>query len=284
MKRRKRFEQAHQPVTPPRMQRGQALTEMAILVVALVPLFLLIPMLGRYAHLQQTTQQAARGAAWEATATQDFDMSTLNAQQQRLVQRYFNNADAPIVSIAPAPPAADVPVGDELFNTFSGQPLVEYGDAQLQPYQFEQQAGLMGAVVGNIPRWLPIGPPSDNGLVTAEVMVNPQNLKTADGSAAAYLAPFDTINLQFVGTHTLLVDGWNAAGSGITAATGAGRERNTWRQVKQFAPGAYLDFLSVEGIPFLEDLPIPRVGYGKDVVDVVPEDRLEPYSGGSGGP
>mgnify|MGYP001105901116 CR=1 FL=1 len=79
--------QAMQAATPsyrrrsigPASQRGQALTEMAILSVILVPLLLLIPLLGKYAHLQQNTQQAARAAAWEATVAPDYEMGTLDA-------------------------------------------------------------------------------------------------------------------------------------------------------------------------------------------------------------
>ncbi len=266
----------------PRRQDGQALTEMAILAVVLVPLFLLIPMLGRYTHLQQVSQQAARGAAWEATVVQDYEMSGPDVRQEMMVNRYFNAADAPITSTLPEPIAEDTQVGDAMFNTFSDRPLIEHDDPQLQPYEFKMHAGMMAEVTSYIPEWLPGEfPPSDNGLVTVELVVRPQNLKTADGSAATFLAPFDQINLEFTGTHTLLVDSWNAAGSGINPETGSNRRRSVWNQVKTLAPFSYFEFLGDVGdIPLLGDLPIPRIGYGQDVVDVVPEDRLEPYPGG----
>lgn len=267
----------------PRLQRGQALAEMAILAAVLVPLFLLIPMLGRYAHLQQITQQAARGAAWKATVVQDYEMGGLEVQQQMLVDRYFNTADVPIVSTLSGSPASDAQVGDAMFNTFSGQPLVERGDPQLQPYEFKMHAGMMAGVTSYIPEWLPGEfPPSENGLVTAELVVRPQNLKTADGSAATFLAPFNQINLEFTGSHTLLVDSWNAAGSGVNTATGSGRERSVWNQVRTLVPSTYVgEFLPDFGdIPLIGGLPIPEIGYGQDVIDVVPNDRLEPYTGG----
>lgn len=265
----------------PRLQGGQALTEMAILAVVLVPLFLLIPMLGRYTHLQQVSQQAARGAAWEATVVQDYERAALDVQQEMVVSRYFNAADVPIISSLPNPQAADMQVGDAMFNTFSDQPLVERGDPQLQPYAFEMQAGMMAEAFSYIPEGFPVGPPSDNGLVTAELVVRPQNLKTADGSAAMFLAPFDQINLEFTGSHTLLFDSWSAAGSGINKDTGSERERSVWNQVHPLVPSAYVGGILPDfgDIPFLGDLPIPRIGYGQDVVDVVPNDRLEPYTG-----
>ena len=41
------------PVRSARRQRGQALAEAVVALALLVPLFLLIPMLGKYAHIEQ---------------------------------------------------------------------------------------------------------------------------------------------------------------------------------------------------------------------------------------
>ena len=50
------------------MQNGQAMTEMVIASsFVLVPLFLLIPLLGKYIDLNQSTIQATRYEAWEYT-------------------------------------------------------------------------------------------------------------------------------------------------------------------------------------------------------------------------
>ena len=49
-------------------QSGQAMTEMVIAAsFVLIPLFLLIPWLGKYIDLQQSAIQAARYEAWEYT-------------------------------------------------------------------------------------------------------------------------------------------------------------------------------------------------------------------------
>ncbi|MGQ4660763.1 TadE/TadG family type IV pilus assembly protein [Lysobacter sp. F6437] len=272
-----------------RLQRGQALAEMAILAAVLVPLFLLVPMLAKYAHLRQATQQAARGAAWTATVTQDYKTSTLDVQQQRqlLMDRYFNTADAPIKSAVADGQDSQARLGDTLLNTFSDQPLVERSDIQLQPYKFEEQAGLMEKVTGFIPDWLPGGfpPGEERGLVTSELVVKARDLRTANGGSATYLAPLDNIGLEFKASHTLLVDTWNAAGNGIEGAASEGHERSVWEQVRTLAPGSNLDFMgdTLDGLEALEIIPVLgavaklRPGYGQDVVDVVPHDRLQAY-------
>lgn len=272
-----------------RLQRGQALAEMAILAAVLVPLFLLVPMLAKYAHLRQTTQQAARGAAWAATVTQNYKTSTLDVQQQRqlLMDRYFNTADAPIKSAVADGQDNQARLGDTLLNTFSDQPLVERSDIQLQPYKFEKQAGLMEKVTGFIPEWLPgnFPPGEERELVTSELVVKARDLRTANGGSATYLAPLDNIGLEFKASHTLLVDTWNAAGNGIEGAASEGHERSVWEQVRTLAPGSNLDVMgdTLDDLEVLEIIPVLgavaklRPGYGQDVVDVVPHDRLQPY-------
>lgn len=272
-----------------RLQRGQALAEMAILAAVLVPLFLLVPMLAKYAHLRQTTQQAARGAAWAATVARDHKTSALDVQQQRqlLMDRYFNTADAPIKSAVADGQDSQARLGDTLLNTFSDQPLVERSDIQLQPYRFEEQAGLMEKVTGLIPDWLPgeFPPGEESELVTAELVVKARDLRTANGGSATYLAPLDNIGLEFKASHTLLVDTWNAAGNGIEGAASEGHERSVWEQVRTLAPGSNLDVMgdTLDDLEVLEIIPVLgavaklRPGYGQDVVDVVPHDRLQPY-------
>ena len=50
--------------------RGQAMTELTVASAwILVPLFLLIPLLGKYIDLRHTAIQAARYATWERSST-----------------------------------------------------------------------------------------------------------------------------------------------------------------------------------------------------------------------
>ena len=282
-------------MTGPSGQRGQALTEMAICAVILVPLVLLIPLLGKYAHIQQTIQQAARAAAWQATAVEDYVMETLDAGQQQalLVDRHFGHADDPITTAVE--PADDGRLRGTMFNPHSDQPLVEPADIQLDDYLLAEQTDLTGQFLGLLPDWLPGGfPPSRNGMVTARLQLSPQNLRYSDGSPVTAgtanwmsLAPFDSIDLRFQASHTLLADPWGAAGSGINENTGGDRPRTAYQQVRTLVPTTNFSFIgdwmdNISGLDRIPILGVPirlRVGYAQDVMDVVPEDRLQEYPG-----
>lgn len=273
----------------PAGQEGQALTEMAILSVVLIPLLLLIPLLGKYAHIQQNTQQAARAAAWEATVVRDYEMAELDRgyQQALLIDRHFGHADTPITTGPATPSEGDAGLGGSMYNTHTDHPLLEREDIALRDYQLEDQVDLTGTVAGWIPDWLPGEfPPSRNGMVTSYLQVNPRNLRYADGSAASSvnLRPFDNINLEFAASHTLLVDPWSAAGSGLTSD----RRRSAYQQVRTLVPstnlsifGDWMDSIGGLGIiPIVGALTRLRPGYARDVIDIVPEDRLQEYPGG----
>lgn len=268
-----------------RQQRGQALAEMAILAAVLVPLFLLVPMLGKYTHARQTTQQAARAAAWEATVVNDYKWNELKAQQQRrlLLDRHFGGALSEIQS-TPSDAAASAPLGDVMMNTFSNHALIKRNGIDLRPYKNEDAATLMAKLGGVLEKLPGPFPPNQGGLVTAELVVRPENLKTSDGSAARYLAPFDNIGLEIRSRHALLADAWGAAGNGLEGSPSESHERSVANQLVSLAPGSHLDGISdtLEKIEFLEKIPllgVPlrlRPGYVQP--DIVPKERLKPYT------
>lgn len=271
-----------------RSQRGQALTEMAIVAAVIVPLFLLVPMLGKYFHVQQTAQQAARSAAWQATVVADYQWSQLDAGQQRglMIDRHFGLADDPIRTQASTAADGD-DVRSAMTNTFSGRALLKRGDIVLSAYVNEDPGGFSG-IVGNLLSALehvPIGefPPGSDGLVTSEIVVKPRNLMTSNGGPARFLDPFHDLNLEMRASHTLLADTWDAAGSGLEGHVSEGRERSVMKQVETLAPVTIFsgvgDFL--DDMEFLELLPVfgvlsrARPGYVQP--DIVPKDKLEPY-------
>ena len=272
-------------------QSGQALTELAILSAVLVPLFLLIPVLAKYAHLRQATQQAARNAAWEATVVENHTWATLmdaswrDRQRNLLVDRHFGRADEVITSHAGTAPA-DAPVGNELMGTFSGETLLQRDGLELMPYgngsaghiaeALDTVTGIVEALPGSFP-------PNENGLVTAEVLVRPRDLKASDGSPATFLAPFDALGLEFRASHTVFADGWGAAGGGLSGSPSAGHDRSVYEQVRAFVPTSVLSGLNemLDDVGFLENIPLlgvplrMRPGYLQP--DIVPVHRLEAY-------
>lgn len=63
-------------------QNGQAMTELLVSLWFLIPLFLLMPLMGKYLDMQHTMNNAARYAAWEYVA------------QQQLWEEFPSQADA----------------------------------------------------------------------------------------------------------------------------------------------------------------------------------------------
>lgn len=283
------------PRTPPHRQRGQALAEFAILAVVLVPLLLLLPMLGKYIHARQMTQQAVRAAAWDATVAANHDIrATMDpARQQRLtLDRQFGHPDDPIRTTLPEPGEPGDHLGNPMLNTFSNQPLLERDDVEVLPYQYAAAPGVANTVLEHLPDWLPGSfPPSDsngnvNGLVTAEIVVRFQNLRVAGGGEALFLTPFDSLDLQLSASHTLLADTWNARGSGGRGSASAGHHRSVLSNVQSLAFASNLTELhnllrpirSLRLIPVIGTLSRLRPGIAEDMMDVVPHDKLEPFT------
>lgn len=271
-----------------RGQRGQALAEMAILAAVLVPMFLLIPILGKYSHVRQTTHQAARAAAWEATVVHDYEWSKLSRaeQQTMLLDRHFARADAPITTVPAATAAADR-LGNPMLNTFSNRELVKRAGVTLAPYRNESAGAVMkllegaGGVIESLPGEFP---PNKDGLVTASLDVAVENLSAADGSPATWLNPFDRLDVTMASSHTVLADTWSAAGNGVEGQPSHSRKRSVHEQVTSLVPTSTLGGAAevLEDLDFLELLPVigtvSRLRPGYIEPDIVPVDRLQPYT------
>lgn len=258
----------------PRRMAGQGLTELVVCAAVLVPLFLLIPVVGKYAHANLMAQQAARNAAWEMTATPNHRLLSADAVQRKALERNFAAADAPIRSQTPG--AAQGQFGDQLLNTFSGRKLLERDNLQVARVGQAASPGYVDEAARLLPR-LPGGgvfPPRKDGYVSAEVQLQFRNLQTADGRPARYLAPFDRLNLVMTRKHSLLTDAWNASGP-------RGGARSVVATVTPLVPTTKIDGL--DGlIDLLQPLKpiLPPVGqlsdldFGAIEPDIVPADKL----------
>ena len=85
-----------QPASRP--AAGQALTEFLVVALALIPLFLLVPMIAKYQDISHFTQLASRYAAFDAMTRND-SVSTWKPEAQladEVRRRFFSNSDAPI--------------------------------------------------------------------------------------------------------------------------------------------------------------------------------------------
>ena len=81
-------------------QRGQSTVELVVLSFVLIPLLLIVPLVGKYMDIAQTTAEASRYTAFEGTVRHssstdgwksDADLAT------EVRRRFFSNSEMPSV-------------------------------------------------------------------------------------------------------------------------------------------------------------------------------------------
>jgi hypothetical protein len=82
----------------PAYSAGQALTEFLVVALALVPLFLLMPMIAKYQDLVYQTQLASRYVAFDATSRNEWQSSWKDPARLagEVRRRFYSSPDAPI--------------------------------------------------------------------------------------------------------------------------------------------------------------------------------------------
>ena len=197
---------------PRRLTRGQALTEFIVLSLVLVPIFLLLPMIGKYQDIAHQAQMASRYAAFDAMidngTTAPWKPEAQLADEVR--RRFFTNPDAPIKTLDVAgetdnyhnPMWVD-PAGKYLIDKLSAI-QVTYGPG----YSATHTSGFSGGADGNsFALKSPLGLKAQH-VYTANVSVKLANLT---GGVRA-LQPFDAINLSLTRRTSLVFDPWRAGG------------------------------------------------------------------------
>ena len=181
-------------------QRGQSTVEFVVLGFVLVPLLLIVPLVGKYMDIAQTTAVASRYVAFEGTVRHSSSADgwkTDGELAQEIRRRFFSNSDAPIKT-------GDV-AGD--FNAHRNALWFDHKGASLLP-EFDKNVGVsttkealshpFGAVYAE-----------KLGLSHSNLYTGNVNVSIAD---VVGLEPFDTIRLTVHRWTTLLVDPWAAAG------------------------------------------------------------------------
>ena len=80
-------------------ESGQSTTEFLVLALVLVPLFMSLPLLGKYLDLAHTTEQAARYVAFETSVVGPARRPpTAEALAAQIRERIFSTSTAPILS------------------------------------------------------------------------------------------------------------------------------------------------------------------------------------------
>ena len=154
-----------------RTQTGQALIEFLVVALALLPLFLLIPVIAKYQSIAQATQMASRYAAF----------------------------DAPIKT---GDVAGDFKANQNLFwRTPHDKPLIaNFSDVTVTR---SQQDGHDGQTLSSKPGPFLLGF-GGAGIGSAQVSVTLANLP----SGLQFYEPFDQINLMMKRSTSVLADGW----------------------------------------------------------------------------
>lgn len=258
-------------------QSGQSLVEFAVLAAVLVPLFLLVPIMGKYIHVRQMSQQAARAAAWEATVSPGYALPQTTRVRDLVVERSFGAIDDPIRSQVRGGSRNEA-VGNPLLNTFSGRALLERGDVRVNAYRNVSAPGIQDKLTDML-RLLPgYAPPNSRGLVTSNIEISTQDIRLANGGAASFLEPFDRLDLRMQASHTVLADAWNASGAGSGNRPGP---RTVLAQTRPLVPLAKLEPIdsalnALDWIPLFGAL--EKLDLGHIEPDVVPYDKMERYA------
>lgn len=180
-----------------RRQRGQATTEFAVLALVLVPLFIAVPLIGKYIDAMQAAEQASRYVAFEAAARNTSNSWKTEAELAVEVRRrFFSTAAAPVKTgdVVGNFPAFRNPV----WSDHNGKPLLENFDTAVGVKG--ERSGL-NAIAATSQYRSALGLSNDN-LYTGTVTV-----KFAD---VAGFEPFDKIALTTSRKTVLLADAWTA--------------------------------------------------------------------------
>jgi hypothetical protein len=284
-------------------QRGQSLVELVVVSLFLVPLFMLIPILGKYINVKQHTIEAARAAAWRATVTPLHRAPDRAIVQNTIRKRFFGNPGDPIVSNGKTLKAKDN-IPNPLMVTMSGQHLLKYRDIALSkienhpsPDHFSKSLSYLNKIEGAVHD--ATGglfdlqfPPNPNGYYTAEVttkVADPRIPNTIIAGSGQYLQPFAHLGLIFKERAVLLTDAWSANGPGkppswnhppaprsVRKTVGALVPTNALLPANvQVALHKLRDLISL--LPFFHSLGDLDIGHLAP--DVVPTDRLKKYHG-----
>jgi hypothetical protein len=174
--------------------------EFVVLSFVMVPLLLIVPLLGKYMDIAQTTAVASRYVAFEGEARHSSSNDGWKSDSelaQEVRRRFFSNSDAPIKTNDSA--------GN--FNAHRNTLWFDHRGTPLLP----DFTGNVGVKTARESMSQPFGAwfASSFGLAQDNLYTGEVTIKVAD---IAGLKPFDAIGLSITRSTTLLVDPWAASG------------------------------------------------------------------------
>jgi hypothetical protein len=261
--------------------RGQALTEFLVLSLVLIPLFLLLPMIGKYQDIAHATQMASRYAAFDAILRNDSHNRWKPPQQleQEIRQRFFGPAGAAIDSESAAMDSESAAMDSESAaqpaalregwtDPWSHPLLAAPADVRLSfgaSHGADHADAYADAYAGDMSLFPLAGQAglASRGIYRANVTVALANLP----AGLRYAEPFDRIDLRIERHASVLPDPW-MANSPAQAEARFGR----LAPVNQAMPVDLVNkaLLLVD----LGSVKAPNFGKLEAWRDVVPADRL----------
>ena len=206
-----------------RHDRGQALTEFLVLAAALLPLYLLLPLIAKYQDIAAQAGMASRYVTFEAITHNDAQgaWKAPAALAGEVRRRFFSNADAPIKTgdtagnfLAHQNLFWRGPAGGALIADFGSDVAVSFG-----PGNAASQAGAFTPASDGAPFNGLVG--TSAGVHTADEL-GLQSRGIYRGNVSVRLAklpagivayqPFDSLDLAIHRHTSVAIDGW-AAGS-----------------------------------------------------------------------
>lgn len=255
-------------------QGGQALTEFIVVALALIPLFLLLPVIGKYQDIAHSVQLASRYAAFDAMIRNDVSGTWKPESQlaEEVRRRFFGNSETPIRT---DDGAGDSAANQNLFwRNPKGEALIKdpQSDVKLSfgPSDSPSHGAAFTAAADGWP--FPTHDLFDlraRGIYTASVSVALANLP----SGLKSYEPFDRIDLALVRGTSVIIDSWMADGPG-QAELRFGGSSTLFPAAALRAASAPVD-AAVGVIDLPGGLRAPQIGALEFWRDAVPEDRLK---------
>jgi hypothetical protein len=241
-------------------ERGQALTEFVIgAVLFLIPLFLIIPLLGKYADIKASAIQAARFNAWERTVWYGQSASSTGDWEGN------DKSEATIRSEM----AGKFLVSD-LWYDRAGVAMLSGSSNSITN---EESPGTANTILGfAVSVANALGPFSleMDGLYTGTATVNIANTTSVISEVLGSGAGADParLNLSITDKNVILANGWGANGAA-----------HVKKQVQGLTPTSILSNPVLDAarwilVPFAPELVPTVLELGKIEVDQVPPDRL----------
>jgi hypothetical protein len=197
-----------------RRETGQALVEFLVAAIVIVPLFILLPLLGKYHDVKQSSIAASRKLAFECTVRYE-DCASLNSNPafaDEIRTRFYAGNREPVLSNdRPGADALANANGNPLWRDRAGRPLLErYSDVGIRADARNVNPG--AASLANVAGIGPDGFGLDlrRGAFDARVQV----ALSRQNGGQNFLNQLDSLALTMQFHTAILTNAWDASGPG----------------------------------------------------------------------